>query len=71
MTGLALVRSDVCVRADVLLQHAGFLTTNPAFLTDILSSSSTTYIHIVFSGLETMGAKGQDLSFAVERANDI
>lgn len=46
-----MVRTDVGVCANVLLQHAGLLATYSTFLTDILPSPSPSHIHIVFIGL--------------------
>lgn len=48
VTVLADVRPDVCVRANVFLQHAGFLAANSTLLTNILPSSTASHIHILF-----------------------
>lgn len=50
VTELADVRSDVRVGADVFLQHAGFLTADATFLTDVLPSAATPNIDVVLVG---------------------
>lgn len=50
VTELADVRSDVRVGADVFLQHAGFLTADATFLTDVLPSAATANIDVVLVG---------------------
>lgn len=47
VTELADVRSDVRVGADVFLQHAGFLTADATFLTNVLPSAATANIDVV------------------------
>lgn len=44
----AVVWPDIRVGADVFAQHAGLLTANPAFLTDVFTSSTPTYVNILF-----------------------
>lgn len=51
VTELADVRSDVRVSADVFLQHAGFLTADATFLTDVLPSAAAAHVDVVLVGL--------------------
>jgi len=39
------------VRADVLLQHAGLLAADAAFLADVLPSAAAADVHVVLVGL--------------------
>lgn len=48
VTVLADIWPDVCVRANVFLQHAGFLAAYSTLLTYILPSSTASHIHILF-----------------------
>lgn len=52
----AVVRTDVRVGADVLAQHAGLLTADPTFLTDVLSTPSSTHIHVFFIRFVSVGS---------------
>lgn len=47
---LADVRPDIGVRADVFLQHAGFLAADAAFLADVFPSTATANVNIVLVG---------------------
>lgn len=48
---LADVGPHVGVRADVFLQHAGFLAANAALLADVFAPTAPAHVHIVFVGL--------------------
>lgn len=51
------VRTDVGVRSDVLLKHAGLLTADATLSTYVLSSATTSHVNILFIRLipETQG----------------
>lgn len=48
---LANERTDICVRSDVLFQHAGLLTADAALSTYVLSPATSSHINILFIGL--------------------
>lgn len=45
------VWTDVCVRSDVLFQHAGLLTADTTLSTDVLPPATASYINILLVGL--------------------
>lgn len=47
---LADIWPDICVCANMFLQHARLFAAYPALLTDVLSPASATHINIVFIG---------------------
>lgn len=47
---LADIWPDICVCANMFLQHAWLFTADPTLLTDVLSPASATHINIVFIG---------------------
>lgn len=60
VTVLADIWPDVCVRANVFLQHAGFLAANSTLLTYILPSSTASHIHILFVWFVPMSNRCHD-----------
>lgn len=46
---------DIRVGADVFAQHAGLLAANPTFLTDVFTSSTPTYVNILFIRFVSVG----------------
>ena len=46
------VRTDICMRSDVLFQHAGLLTADATLSTYVLSPAATSHINILFIGLK-------------------
>lgn len=51
----AVVWPDIRVGADVFAQHAGLLTADPTFLTDVFTASTPTYVNILFIRFVTVG----------------
>lgn len=49
---LANIWTDVCVRSNVLLQHAGLLTANATLPTFVLSPAATSHVNILFVRLK-------------------
>lgn len=47
---LADIWPDICVCANMFLQHAWLFTADPTLFTDVLSPASATHINIVFIG---------------------
>lgn len=45
---VAMIRTKVCMRADMFPQHTGLLAAYPTFLTDVLAPPSTPNIHVLF-----------------------
>lgn len=45
---LADIGADICVSADVFLQHAGLFTADPTLTTYILPPTSPSHIYILF-----------------------
>lgn len=46
---------EIRVGADVFAQHAGFLTADSTFLTDVFTTSTPTYVNIFFIRFESVG----------------
>lgn len=46
------VWTDICVRSDVLFQHARLLTADATLSTYVLAPAATSHINILFVGLE-------------------
>lgn len=55
---LASVWTDVCVRSNVLLEHAWLLTANATFSTYVLAPAATSHVHILFIGLVPAKERG-------------
>lgn len=52
---LANIWTDVCVRSDVLLQHAGLLTADATLSTFVLSPAPTSHVDVLFVRLKPKG----------------
>lgn len=70
VTELAHEGSEICVCANMLLQHAWFLTPDSTFLADIFPSSSPPHINIIFVGFVATKTKsfacGNDIAKVVQ-----
>lgn len=48
---------DIRVGADVFAQHAGLLTADSTFLTDVFTTSSPTYVNVLFIRFVSVGLR--------------
>lgn len=51
----AVVWPDIRVGPNVFAKHAGLFTTDPTFFTDVFTSSTPTYVNILFIGFVSVG----------------